>query len=116
MLRQLSLRNAKRQAKEYSLYFITLVCTVSFMYAFNTLLFSDIIKTFSSAEVLPYMIVAASLLIVLVMGWIVGYMTAGRLFAGRPAAGRLCLHAGAFAEMFAGPILPHAAPCGSGLF
>ena len=75
MLRQLSLRNAKRQAKEYSLYFITLVCTVSFMYAFNTLLFSDIIKTFSSAEVLPYMIVAASLLIVLVMGWIVGYMT-----------------------------------------
>lgn len=75
MLRQLSLRNAKRQSKEYSLYFITLACTVSFMYAFNTLIFSDIIQTFSGAEVLPYMIVAASLLIVLVMGWIVGYMT-----------------------------------------
>lgn len=75
MLRQLSLRNAKRQSKEYSLYFITLACTVSFMYAFNTLIFSDIIQTFSSAEVLSYMIVAASLLIVLVMGWIVGYMT-----------------------------------------
>lgn len=75
MLRQLSLRNAKRQSKEYSLYFITLACTVSFMYAFNTLIFSDIIQTFSGAEVLPYMIMAASLLIVLVMGWIVGYMT-----------------------------------------
>ncbi|MDE6386681.1 MAG: FtsX-like permease family protein [Lachnospiraceae bacterium] len=75
MLRQLSLRNAKRQSKEYSLFFITLACTVSFMYAFNTLIFSDIIKTFSAAEVLPYMIVAASLLIVLVMGWLVGYMT-----------------------------------------
>lgn len=75
MLRQLSIRNAKRQSKEYSLYFITLACTVSFMYAFNTLIFSDIIKVFSGAEVLPYMIVAASLLIVLIMGWIVGYMT-----------------------------------------
>lgn len=75
MLRQLSVRNAKRQSKEYSLYFITLACTVSFMYAFNTLIFSDIIKIFSGAEVLPYMIVAASLLIVLIMGWIVGYMT-----------------------------------------
>lgn len=55
MLRQLSLRNAKRQSKEYSLYFITLACTVSFMYAFNTLIFSDIIQAFSGAEVLPYM-------------------------------------------------------------
>lgn len=75
MLRELSIRNAKRQSKNYSLYFITLACTVSFMYAFNSLVFSDIIKAFPSISVLPYMIVAASLLIVLIMGWIVGYMT-----------------------------------------
>lgn len=75
MLRELSFRNAKRQSKDYLLYFITLACTVSFMYAFNSLIFSDIIKTFPSIGVLPYMIVATSLLIVLVMGWIVGYMT-----------------------------------------
>ncbi|MBD5477476.1 MAG: ABC transporter permease [Lachnospiraceae bacterium] len=75
MLRKLSIRNAKRQSREYSLYFITLACTVSFMYAFNTLVFSDMLETFSGAEILPYMIVAASLLVVLIMGWIVGYMT-----------------------------------------
>lgn len=75
MLRELSIRNAKRQFKDYSLYFITLSCTVSFMYAFNSLIFSDIVKAFPSIEVLPYMIIAASILIVLIIGWIVGYMT-----------------------------------------
>lgn len=75
MLKELSIRNARRQSRDYSLYFITLVCTVSFMYAFNTLLFSDTVKSLSSFEVLPYMIVAASLLVVLVMGWIIRYMT-----------------------------------------
>jgi len=75
MLRELSIRNAKKQSKEYLLYFVTLVCTVSFVYAFNTLIFSDSVKALSGLEVLPYMIVAASLLIVLVMGWIISYMT-----------------------------------------
>lgn len=46
MLKELSVRNAKRQFKDYSLYFITLSCTVSFMYAFNSLIFSDIIEAF----------------------------------------------------------------------
>lgn len=75
MLKELSIRNAKRQSKDYLLYFITLTCTVSFMYAFNSLIFSDIMKVFPSIDVLPYMITVASLLIVLIMGWIVGYMT-----------------------------------------
>ena len=73
MLKELSIRNAKRQSKDYLLYFITLACTVSFMYAFNSLIFSDIVKAFPSIGVLPYMIIVASLLIVLIMGWIVGY-------------------------------------------
>ncbi len=71
MLKELSVRNAKRQFKDYSLYFITLSCTVSFMYAFNSLIYSDIIAAFPSIEVLPYMIIAVSVLIVLIMGWIV---------------------------------------------
>lgn len=75
MLRQLSIRNAKKQFKNYSLYLITLVCTVSFMYAFNTLIFSDNVKALSSLSLLPYMIVATSALIIVVMGWIVSYMT-----------------------------------------
>lgn len=75
MLKELSIRNAKRQSKAYLLYFITLTCTVSFMYAFNSLIFSDIMKAFPGLGVLPYMVVAASLFIVLIMRWIVGYMT-----------------------------------------
>lgn len=74
MLRQLSLRNARRQIKEYALYFITLTCTVSFLYAFNTLLFSDSVKSLPEMQVLPYMIVGASLLIVLITGRIISYM------------------------------------------
>lgn len=68
MLNKLSFRNAKRQFKEYILYFVTLACTVSIMYAFNTLIFSDVVKELSSLEILPYMITAASLLIVIIMG------------------------------------------------
>lgn len=75
MLKKLLLRNAKRQYKEYILYFVTLSCTISFIYAFNTLLFSDSIKMLSSMEILPYMLIATSLLIVFIMGWIISYMT-----------------------------------------
>ncbi len=74
MLKQLSLRNARRQAREYALYFITLTCTVSFLYAFNTLLFSDSVKSLPEMQVLPYMIAAASALIVLITGRIISYM------------------------------------------
>ena len=48
MLNKLSFRNAKRQFKEYILYFVTLACTVSIMYAFNTLIFSDVVKELST--------------------------------------------------------------------
>lgn len=75
MLKELSIRNVKRQSEDYLLYFITLACTVSFMYAFNSMIFSDIVKAFPSVGVLPYMITAASLLVVLIMGWMIGYMT-----------------------------------------
>lgn len=74
MLKQLSLRNARRQAGEYILYFITLICTVSFLYAFNTLLFSNSVKSLPEMQVLPYMIAAASILIILVTGRIISYM------------------------------------------
>lgn len=74
MLRKLSIRNAKRQAREYSLYFVTLAFMVSFMYAFNALIFSDSVKALPDMDVLPFLIVTASLLIILVMGFIVGYM------------------------------------------
>ena len=50
MLIGLSVRNAKRQSREYLLYFITLACSVSFIYAFNTLIFSDLITDLPDLE------------------------------------------------------------------
>lgn len=75
MLKKLSLRNAQRQLRDYSLYFITLACAVSFMYAFNALIFSEHIKALSNLDLLPYLVIATSVLIVLILGWIVSYMT-----------------------------------------
>jgi ABC-type antimicrobial peptide transport system permease subunit len=71
---KLSLRNAKRQFNEYALFFVTLTCAVASMYAFNALIFSDTVKALPDMELLPYLIVAASLLIILIMGWIISYM------------------------------------------
>lgn len=63
MLMKLSLRNAKRQFNEYALFFVTLTCAVASMYAFNALIFSDTVKALPDMELLPYLIVVASLLI-----------------------------------------------------
>lgn len=71
---RLSLRNAKRQFNEYALFFVTLTCAIASMYAFNALIFSDTVKALPDMELLPYLIVAASLLIILIMGWIISYM------------------------------------------
>lgn len=74
MLSKLSVCNAKRQFSEYALFFVTLTCCVASMYAFNSLLFSDMVKALPDMELLPFLIVAASLLIIFVMGWVVSYM------------------------------------------
>lgn len=75
MLGTLSVRNAKRQFRDYTLYLVTLICSISSMYAFNAFIFSDSIKALSELEILPYMITVSTLLIILVLGWIVNYMT-----------------------------------------
>lgn len=75
MLIRLSVRNAKRQYRDYSIFFLTLACTVSFLYAFHTLIFSDGMNALPDMEVLPMMITAATMLIILIMGWIVGFAT-----------------------------------------
>jgi len=74
VLKKLSIRNAKRQFNEYALFFVTLTCSVAAMYAFHALIFSDTVKTLPDMELLPYLIIAASLLIILIMGWLISYM------------------------------------------
>lgn len=80
MLKTLSIRNAKRQASQYLLYFISMIGVIALMYGFNALIFSDIAKELARImsqtgnNELGYMIILFSIIIVFVLGWFVGYM------------------------------------------
>ena len=75
-LSELSLRNAKRQARDYLVYFVTVVMAAALLYSFNGLVFSQEIVTLSKGiSVLPLMIVLASVVVVCVFGWLVAYAT-----------------------------------------
>lgn len=75
-LSELSLRNAKRQAKDYLVYFVTVVMAAALLYSFNALTFSREIKTLSeSMNMLPFMVALATVVVVCVFGWLVAYAT-----------------------------------------
>lgn len=75
-LSRLSLRNAKRQMGDYLVYFTTIVLAAALLYAFNGLTFSSELLTLTkSMEVLPMMIVLASIVVVCIFGWLVFYAT-----------------------------------------
>ena len=73
---KLSLRNARRQAKDYLVYFVTVVMAAALLYSFNALTFSHEIKTLSEwMDMLPLMIAMATVVVVCVFGWLVAYAT-----------------------------------------
>lgn len=80
MVGTLSIRNAKRQASQYLLYFISMIGAVALIYGFNALIFSDVAKELAEVvsqtgdNELGYMIVLFSIVIVFILGWFVGYM------------------------------------------
>ena len=75
-LSELSLRNARRQAKDYLVYFVTVVIAAALLYAFNGLVFSAEIKNLSQMmDSLSLVIVLASIVVVCVFGWLVSYST-----------------------------------------
>ena len=75
-LYKLSWRNARRQARDYLVYFVTIVMAAALIYAFNGLVFSREIADLSEILAsLPLMIVLASAAAVLITGWLVSYTT-----------------------------------------
>lgn len=73
---KLSLRNARRQGRDYLIYFVTVVLAAALVYAFNGLVFSQELRELSSKlESLPGMIVLASAAVVCIIGWLVQYTT-----------------------------------------
>lgn len=75
-LSKLSLRNAKRQAADYLVYFVTIVLAAALLYAFNGLVFSEEVKELSGHfDQLTLLIVLASIVVVCIFGWLVSYST-----------------------------------------
>ena len=75
-LSELSLRNAKRQAKDYLVYFVTVVMAAALLYSFNALTFSQEVKILSEGmKMLSFMIALATVVVVCVFGWLVAYAT-----------------------------------------
>jgi len=80
MLKTLSIRNAKRQASQYLLYFVSMIGAVALIYGFNALIFSDVAKELANVmsqtgdNELGIMIILFSIVIVFILGWFVGYM------------------------------------------
>lgn len=80
MLIKLSLRNAKRQVREYSIYFATIIISIAMLYSFNNFIFSNTFQELSKAfsdsgdNGSTYIVVFYSCVIVLVVGWLISYM------------------------------------------
>lgn len=72
---KLSLRNARRQAKDYLIYFITIILSVSMLYAFNALVVSDEIQNLSEMmkASMPWIIAISSIAVVIIIGWLLNY-------------------------------------------
>lgn len=72
----LPLRNARRQAKDYLIYFVTIVLAAALLYSFNALIFSQEINDLSQLLTnLRLMIAMADVVVVCVFGWLVAYAT-----------------------------------------
>ena len=76
MLRKLSRRNALRQMRDYAVYLLTLILSVTLMYSFHLLVFSEEIKAILGEwSMMPFIIIFISVIIVLILGRLVSYIT-----------------------------------------
>lgn len=71
---RLSLQNARRQARDYLVYFATIVMVAALIYSFNGLIFSQEIKNLSAQmATLPMIIVLAGIVVIGIISWLVSY-------------------------------------------
>nr|WP_317412372.1 ABC transporter permease [uncultured Solibaculum sp.] len=76
MYAKLALRNAKRSARDYLIYFITIVMTMALIFAYNLMLFSKDIRSLSSSmESMTQIIGMVTAMVVLITGWLIHYTT-----------------------------------------
>lgn len=73
---KLTFRNAKRSIKQYSIFMFTITMVMTLLYAFQSLMFSNQIITLlgEHADML-YAFLMVSILLVVVMTWLIGYIS-----------------------------------------
>ncbi len=75
MLSKLALRNAKRSAKDYGIYLLTVTLIFSLLNAFNMIMYSEDIQMLNKMMIsMKYTIIMVSVFIVFVCAWMVHYM------------------------------------------
>ena len=72
MMCKLALRNVKRMAKDYVVYFMTMAVVTALMFSFNTLLFSkDVQNLFQMDAMMSVMTGLATAFIVPIIAWLI---------------------------------------------
>lgn len=74
MLGKLAFRNMKRSAGDYLVYTLTMTVVTVLMYAFNSLIFQNIIEMSEMAIMMKAMLGMATVFIVLIVAWLINYM------------------------------------------
>lgn len=75
MLGKLAFRNVLRSARDYIVYFLTMMLVTAIMFAFHSLIFSDEIRRMSEMTmILDVMIGLASFFVAIIIAWLINYM------------------------------------------
>ncbi|MCH1983370.1 FtsX-like permease family protein [Ruminococcus sp. OA3] len=75
MIRTLSLRNAKRQATDYTIYIITMIISVAVLYTINATVTSENLDIFGGmSSTFMALLYILDLIVILIVGWLVNYM------------------------------------------
>ncbi len=75
MLSKLALRNVMRSARDYLVYFLTMMLVTAIMFAFHSLLFSrEIQQLFEMAGIFAVLVGMATFFVVLIVAWLINYM------------------------------------------
>lgn len=76
MYAKLALRNVKRSLGDYAVYVLTLVLSITLIFAYNSLLFSDAIASFNQLMgQMMSILICVTVMVVLILGWLISYIT-----------------------------------------
>lgn len=75
MLGKLAFRNVLRSARDYMVYFLTMMLVTAIMFAFHSLMFSkEVQQLFEMSMLMAVLIGLATFFVVLIVAWLINYM------------------------------------------